>query len=188
MREVRSMLVVSLAIALLGHIVGAQEPQLSPVYDPVVQVVPTATQSTPPVIPFTIGPKVTLPRTEKHTPIKTPAPAQKTPRKVLRTQYGVASVYWEPQGTSTGGWYDGSGYVAAHREAPVGSILLVTALNTGLSKHIVVCDHGPKKIYDRKFGAYRIIDISPATARVIGLPGKGVDRLGLVKVEWIWRK
>lgn len=184
MREVRSTLLVLVGAALIGHIVGAEEPKLSAVYEPVVAV-PSVSQSVPPVAPVVSEPKVTPPRVEKQQPKATPKSSSKTKPRVYKTELGVASVYWEPQTTSTGRWYDGSGYLTAHRTAPVGTVLLVTCIETGLSKHVVVCDSGPAKIWDSQFSAYRIVDISPATAREIGLPGSGVDRLGLVKVEWV---
>jgi rare lipoprotein A len=117
--------------------------------------------------PYTAGPHISVPQ------------AATAPReRVTRTEHGVASVYGSCQRTAWGGWYDMSGWVTAHKTAPRGTVLLVTCLATGLSKHVVVCDRGP---YVRG----RIVDISPATARAIGLPGSGNQRLGRVRVEWV---
>jgi len=120
--------------------------------------------------PFTAGPHIGVPVVKQTL----------TTRVVTRTEHGVASVYHEPQRTAWGTWYDASGYVTAHRTAPRGQVLLVTCVATGLSKHVVTCDRGP-------YVAGRIVDISPATARAIGLPGHGTQRLGRVRVEWIGR-
>jgi len=121
--------------------------------------------------PYTAPPHIGLPTCK---PALHVAPA----RRVVRTEHGVASVYSEPQRTAWGRWYDTTGYVCAHRTAPRGQVLRVTALATGLSKHVTVCDRGP-------YVAGRIIDLSPAAARAIGLPGRGTQRLGRVKVEWV---
>jgi len=122
------------------------------------------------IAPFTAGPHI-------GTPTCKPA-LQVAPSVVTRTEHGVASVYHEQQRTAWGTWYDASGYVTTHRTAPRGQVLLVTCVATGLSKHVLVVDRGP-------YVAGRIVDISPATARAIGLPGRGTQRLGRVIVEWI---
>jgi len=124
------------------------------------------------IAPFTAGPHIGTPTCKAGLQVAT--------RVVTRTEHGVASVYGSCQRTAWGGYYDMSGWVTAHRTAPRGQVLLVTCLATGLSKHVVVCDRGP-------YVAGRIVDISPATARAIGLPGHGTQRLGRVRVEWIGR-
>lgn len=121
--------------------------------------------------PYTAPPHIGLPTIRQSRTVE-------PQRRVTRTEHGVASVYAEPQRTSWGGWYDASGWVCAHRTAPRGQVLRVTCLATGMSKHVVVVDRGP-------FVPGRIIDLSPAAARVIGLPGRGTQRLGRVLVEWV---
>lgn len=112
----------------------------------------------------------------------------KAPR-VVRTERGVASVwtlegYEETQGWSQTAWgrfrYDESGYLTAHRTAPRGSVLLVTNLRNGLSKHVTVADRGPRKIWEPRWKAYRVVDVSPPTARALRMTG-----LDPVKVEWV---
>jgi rare lipoprotein A len=97
------------------------------------------------------------------------------------TEHGVASWYggrdgFEGKPTASGEIYDSSLLTAAHRELPLGSIVDVTNLDNGSTVRVRINDRGP-------FVAGRVIDLSRAAAREIGLlgPGVGPVRLDVVK-------
>jgi rare lipoprotein A len=93
-------------------------------------------------------------------------------------QTGMASWYGEPfhgRKTSSGQRFDMHGYTAAHRTLPFGTKLKVTNLVNGRSVLVTVNDRGP-------FGHGRIIDLSKAAARDIGLMSMGVARVSLAKM------
>jgi rare lipoprotein A len=95
-------------------------------------------------------------------------------------QEGVASWYggndgFEGKPTASGEIYDSSLLTAAHRELPLGSIVDVTALETGRSVRVRINDRGP-------FVKGRIIDLSRQAARQIGILGPGTGRVGLMLV------
>jgi rare lipoprotein A len=60
----------------------------------------------------------------------------------------------------------GGGYTAAHKTLPFGSRVRVTNTRNGRSTVVVINDRGP-------FIRGRIIDLSPAAARAIGIDGVG---------------
>ena len=62
---------------------------------------------------------------------------------------------------------------AAHRELPLGTWLLVTNLNNGRSVEVRVNDRGP-------FVPDRIVDVSYAAGRLLGMIGPGVIPVRLV--------
>jgi rare lipoprotein A len=66
--------------------------------------------------------------------------------------------------------------VAAHRTLPFGSMVRVTNLNNGLQTEVRIIDRGP-------FVSGRIIDLSLAAARAIGLVGPGTARVQLELVS-----
>jgi rare lipoprotein A len=61
---------------------------------------------------------------------------------------------------------------AAHRTLPFGTCVRVTVLNTGRSLEVRINDRGP-------FVAGRILDVSEAAARALGILGKGLARVRL---------
>jgi rare lipoprotein A len=81
-------------------------------------------------------------------------------------QSGVASVYSVESGhrTASGERVDPGALTAAHRSFPFGSKVLVTNRRNGRSVVVTVNDRGP-------FVRGRIIDVTPAAARVIGFSG-----------------
>lgn len=94
------------------------------------------------------------------------------------TEEGVASWYGFPfQGrrTSDGEIYDMNTMVAAHRTLPFNTIVRVTNLSNGLQTEVRIVDRGP-------FVEGRIIDLSLAAAKVLGVVGPGTApvRLELV--------
>lgn len=83
----------------------------------------------------------------------------------------MASWYGGPDGfegkpTASGEVYDASRLTAAHRDLPLGTIVDVTNLDTGRNVRVRINDRGP-------FVKGRIIDLSRAAAREIGLIGPG---------------
>ena len=89
----------------------------------------------------------------------------------LSSQIGIASVYWEGQHTASGERFRPNGLTAAHRHLPFGTYVRVTNTRNGRSVVVRIVDRGP---YVRG----RIIDLTPAAARAIGVSG-----LGRVKLE-----
>jgi rare lipoprotein A len=86
------------------------------------------------------------------------------------TEEGNASWYGEPfngRRASNGEIYDMYKFTAAHRTLPFDTRVLVTNVNNGKSTTVRITDRGP-------FVENRIIDLSLAAAREIGLVGPGV--------------
>jgi rare lipoprotein A len=91
-------------------------------------------------------------------------------------QYGVASWYgsdFHGKRTSSGEVYDMYQLTCAHNTFPLGSLVIVTNLENGRSVELKVTDRGP-------FVKERIIDLSYAAARIVGMWEKGT---ALVRVE-----
>lgn len=81
-----------------------------------------------------------------------------------RSQSGVASVYSTESGnkTASGQRLNPGALTAAHRSLPFGTKVRVTHKKTGKSVVVTINDRGP-------FVRGRIIDLTPASARAIGL-------------------
>lgn len=77
--------------------------------------------------------------------------------------------------TANGERCDPDALTAAHRTAPFGSKLRVTNLATGQSVIVRVNDRGP-------FRASRIIDLSHAAAREIGMHRTGTAKVSLALI------
>jgi len=89
---------------------------------------------------------------------------------------GLASFYaarLQGRPTASGAPYHEAAMTCAHRRWPFGTRLRVTDLETGRSVVVTVNDRGPHV-------AGRIVDLSGAAARALGIVGRGVAR---VKVE-----
>jgi rare lipoprotein A len=69
--------------------------------------------------------------------------------------------------TASGERFDKRAMTAAHRTLPFGSIVRVTNLDNGRTVEVRINDRGP-------FGKGRIIDVSEAAARVLGMIDAGV--------------
>jgi len=99
-------------------------------------------------------------------PATTPAPAPET---------GLASWYGPDfHGKRTSNWeiYDMYDMTAAHRTLPFGTQVMVTNLENGRAATVRINDRGP-------FVGDRIIDLSYAAARVLGMIGPGTVRVRL---------
>ena len=97
-------------------------------------------------------------------------------RETRVVQYGVASWYgpdFHGKPTSSGEVYDMYQLTCAHNTFALGTIVMVTNLENGRSVELRVNDRGP-------FVKERIIDLSYAAARILGMWEKGTAQ---VKVE-----
>ncbi len=97
------------------------------------------------------------------------------PLPVGYTETGIASWYGVPyhgRPAADGEIYDMEKLVAAHRLMPFNTWLKVTNLSNNKSVNVRVIDRGP-------FVDGRIVDLSKAAAREIGLLGPGIGRVRL---------
>ena len=104
------------------------------------------------------------------------APHRGMPRTTHTTQVGKASWYGprhQGKRTASGQRFDQRQLTAAHRTLPLGTRAKVTNLETGQAVHVTINDRGPH-------AKGRIIDLSRAAARQIGLTADGTSR---VRVE-----
>ena len=95
------------------------------------------------------------------------------------TQEGKASYYADSlngKKTASGELYDKDALSAAHRSLPFGTRVKVTYLKTGQSVIVVINDRGP-------YVKDRIIDLSGAAAKNIGLLDVGHGRVRLEVIE-----
>jgi peptidoglycan lytic transglycosylase len=81
-------------------------------------------------------------------------------------QFGVASVYSSESGagTASGQRLNHGALTAAHRSLSFGTKVRVTNKNNGRSVVVTINDRGP-------FVRGRVIDVTPAAARVLGFSG-----------------
>lgn len=82
-------------------------------------------------------------------------------------QRGMASWYGESQMTASGERFNKHAMTAAHRSLPFGTHVRVTNLDNGRSVIVRINDRGP-------YGHGRIIDLSEAAARRLGMIAAGV--------------
>jgi rare lipoprotein A len=130
-----------------------------PVDEPETDI-PSVESSSEPILPRS-------PETQEASPPATvPNPA---PSTIIET--GLASWYGaKHQGkrTANGEIFDQKKFTAAHRTLPWGSIVKVTNLDNGKSVEVRINDRGP-------FTKGRIIDLSRAAARAVGMVESGVS-------------
>jgi len=96
-----------------------------------------------------------------------------------RAQTGVASFYarmHEGHRTASGEPYRGERMTCAHRSFPFGTVLRVTEIESGRSVLVKVNDRGP-------FTPGRIVDLSWAAARALGILERGVADVKVERVE-----
>lgn len=94
-------------------------------------------------------------------------------------QRGVASWYgadFHGRRTASGSVYDMHDMTAAHRELPLGSRVEVRNLENGKSVRVEITDRGP-------FKKGRIVDMSYAAAKALGMMQKGTARVELQILE-----
>lgn len=88
---------------------------------------------------------------------------------------GMASWYgpgFQGNKTANGERYDMHKLTAAHRTLPLGSIAVVRSTSTGKEVTVRINDRGP-------FAKGRVLDLSYAGARTLGMVGHGTDRIEL---------
>jgi rare lipoprotein A len=84
--------------------------------------------------------------------------------------------------TASGAPYDPSGFTAAHRSLPFGTVLRVTRVDGGQTVYVRVTDRGP-------YGPRgRILDLSKAAAEQLGMLRAGVVSLRVDVLEYGPRK
>jgi len=102
----------------------------------------------------------------------------------MGTEEGIASYYsndFQGRKTSSGEIFDNSKLTAAHRRFPFGTVVRVTNLETYASVEVRINDRGPVK-------QERVIDLTLAAARAIGIERAGLGRVRVEVVEWGKRK
>ncbi len=102
-----------------------------------------------------------------------PPAARRIPGEV-----GVASFYgkqFHGRTTASGVRYDMHALTCAHPSAPFGTRLRVTDLESGRAVVVTVTDRGP-------FTGGRIVDLSLAAARKLGMVKRGVTRVRVERV------
>ena len=114
---------------------------------------------------------------------KTPSPAPgrsaPAPTPTIDELYGYASWYGEPyhgRRTASGEVYNMHDMTAAHKTLPMGSKVDVKNLDNGKDVHVRINDRGP-------FIEGRVIDLSYAAAKEIGLIGPGVALVRLTPFD-----
>ena len=96
------------------------------------------------------------------------------------SEVGIASYYsseFNGRRTADGEIFDNSKFTAANRTYPFGTIVRVTNLATNASVDVRINDRGP-------FTAERIIDLTAAAAKAIGIERAGLGRVRVVVVKW----
>ncbi len=94
-------------------------------------------------------------------------------------EVGLASYYgraFHGRRTASGERYDMRAFTCAHRTAPFGTRLRVTELESGRSVIVTVTDRGP-------FKRGRVVDVSIAAARSLGIVERGLARVRVEPVE-----
>ncbi len=97
------------------------------------------------------------------------------------SEQGIASWYgpgFTGRKTANGEIYNPNDMTAASRSVPLGSVVKVTSLRTGKSAVVRINDRGP-------YVGNRIIDLSHAAAKKIGMLGSGIAK---VKIEGLYLK
>jgi rare lipoprotein A len=105
-------------------------------------------------------------------PVEREEPPPPGPQQPGREE-GIASYYaraLEGRRTASGGRYDGRAMTCAHPSHAFGTVLRVTDVETGRSVDVKVTDRGP-------YTQGRIVDLSWAAARSLGILERGVARV-----------
>src|SRR4051812_43277109 len=89
---------------------------------------------------------------------------------------GVASFYSEGRQTASGEKFNTNELTAAHPTLPFGTTVRVTDVTTGRSVTVRVNDRGP-------YVPGRIVDVSSAAAKELGILDRGVTRVKLDVVQ-----
>jgi rare lipoprotein A len=141
-------------------------------------VLPAATLTdNPPVdepqtdVPALESPSAAIMPRSLETQEASPAPTLPPPAPSTIIGTGLASWYGAKhhgKRTASGEIFDQNKFTAAHRTLPWGSIVKVTNLDNGKSVEVRINDRGP-------FKKGRVIDVSRAAARALGMVQSGVS-------------
>jgi rare lipoprotein A len=82
--------------------------------------------------------------------------------------------------TANGERYDMHQLTAAHQTLPLGSVAVVRSLTSGRQVTVRINDRGP-------FARGRVLDLSLAGAKAIGMTGNGTDKIELRVVDYVPR-
>jgi len=108
-----------------------------------------------------------------------PAPQVVSPPSLKPTIVGEASWYgrdFNGKTTASGHTFDETKMTAAHRTLPLGSKAKVTNLDNGKAVEVEINDRGP-------YAKGRIIDLSHAAAKVLGIGDHGTARVSVEPLE-----
>jgi rare lipoprotein A len=108
-----------------------------------------------------------------------PAPQVVSPPSVKESIVGEASWYgpnFNGKTTASGRTFDESKMTAAHRTLPLGSKAKVTNLGNGKSVEVEIIDRGP-------YTKGRIIDLSHAAAKDLGISDKGTAKVSIEPLQ-----
>ena len=100
--------------------------------------------------------------------------------KAMATEEGIASYYsndFQGRRTADGETFDNSKLTAAHRTYPFGTLVRVTNLATDATVVVRINDRGP-------FKQSRLIDLTEAAAKAIGIVRAGLGRVRIDVMEW----
>ncbi|MBC7371269.1 MAG: septal ring lytic transglycosylase RlpA family protein [Bdellovibrionaceae bacterium] len=95
------------------------------------------------------------------------------PSEAGDSQSGLASWYGRDhhgKRTASGETFDMNQLTAAHRTLPMNSVVQVKSLTTGNTIQVRINDRGP-------YGRGRVIDLSYAAAKRLGMINKGMDEV-----------
>ncbi len=90
--------------------------------------------------------------------------AHERTKETQTASFGLASSYSEGSQTASGEKFNANELTAAHRTLPFGTRVRVTNHSNGRSVVVTINDRGP-------FVSGRIIDVTPAAARELGMSG-----------------
>jgi rare lipoprotein A len=116
------------------------------------------------------------------TVIAPPAPSMvpiEVPAKTPTVHVGDASWYgpgFRGKTTASGEVFDETKMTAAHKTLPLGTRARVTNLKDGKSVQVEINDRGP-------YAQGRIIDLSPAAAKALGIIDRGVIKVRVESLE-----
>src|SRR5262245_54428031 len=130
---------------------------------------------------ITIGLVLALAGSSAHAAEQFPAAR---PAAIHDTQVGDATYYasyFDGRRTASGRIFDGSKAMAAHRTYPFGTVVRVINVRNKRSVNVVIVDRGPYG-KNRREGA--IIDLSPASAKKLGIIKIGQARVKLEVLRW----
>jgi rare lipoprotein A len=129
-----------------------------------------AQRATPLVVPLLFLAACSIPPAKVAIPI---APGTRPTQTGIASWYGPG-FYGKP--TASGTIYDQNDLTAAHQTLPLGTRVLVTNLQNSSTVEVIVNDRGP-------FAKGRILDLSYAAGRALGMIAPGTIPVQLVVIE-----